>query len=710
MAAELAAHARAKGGLPPDDEPAAWLAPRWIVGVALSVAVLLTAAAMWFAFYEREEQRSQSVRRAALYARVLTDQVDRSFDTVQVTLRTLADSVTQSDLDDNVTQRMTQALRSVSFLRSLHVIDQDGRVLASTNPALKGWTLPQALLGEAPGAGRWRLPGVLAGRDLKDAQQVGAEVPKRLVVPVVLAVQSADDGRTVLRWVGVVNPDHFSTHFDLLLKDTGLRAALLQLDLRVVAASEQMPVPVGLQPLQAAALAEAWRAKAFDQRMGVGVSGEESALAYRNSRLAPWLVAVEEPLQQTDEAFRTLAAETLAAWLLALGVVLVVTRLALNSARSHERQQLARAAARRELARQHVLTANLIDASATALYAKDGQGRLLMANQAWGRMAGCDRAPLIGQLLPDSLQWADPASPDCPDHTLQAQGDVVTFEVQLASPIGPRDMLVSKVAVKDEAGEAVALVGSLTDISVYREAERRSLEAAEAARQANDAKSEFVANISHELRTPLQSILGFSEIGMVRCTDSPAAQGYFKRVHDAGKHMLSLVEDLLDLAKPELHAELMSLEVHVLGALVGEVLDELSAQASAKTIRIAQHGLAQVLASNVEKRGFQQVVRNLLANAIRFAPEGSQIDVALVESTPGQLRLSVSDRGPGIPAAELEAVFAPFVQSSLTKTQAGGTGLGLAICRRLVQAFGGRVWAEARLGGGAVFMVELPRA
>jgi PAS domain S-box-containing protein len=509
--------------------------------------------------------------------------------------------------------------------------------------------------------------------------------------------------------VALVNPDHFATSFDLLLKDTGLSAALLQLDLRLIAASETVSTPMGSLPGQAASLAKMLQATPFDQRLTTGLAGEPAVLAHRNARLAPWLVTVEEPLAQADEPFRALALEALLAWSMVMAVIAAVAGLALKSAREHERQRVARKAARRELARQHVLTANLIDASANALYSKDTEGRLLMANQAWGRWVGLEPQRLMGAPLPDSLAWADPTSPEGSDVELRARGGVVTFEVQLTGATGPRDVLVSKVAVHDDTGDVVAVVGSLTDVSTYREAERHSRDAAEAARQANDAKSEFVANISHELRTPLQSILGFSEIGQVRCTDSPAAQGYFKRVHAAGKHMLSLVEDLLDLAKPELTAAQMNLELLPLGGLAAEVLEELASQAHRKSIRIGQHGLGQELTARVERRGFQQVVRNLVANALRFAPEGSTVEVALGAGEGDGLRLTVSDRGPGVPAAEMESIFAPFVQSSVTKTNAGGTGLGLSICRRLVEAFGGRVWAEARPGGGAVFVVELPR-
>ena len=694
----------------PDERLPVWWGPRWVLGTVLAVALLLTALTAWFLAYERQERRALALHNAALHARLLTDLVDRGFDTVQVTLRSVAEGLDPSGVWEGDSQRLTQAVRSLSFLRSLHVVDGDGRVLASSNEALLGQRIDASALGPAPTAGRWRVPAVLAGRDLLDARPLNAEPARRLVVPVVMALAPAEvpaGGRgNGTRLVAVVNPDHFATQFELLLKETQLSAALMQIDLRVLASTEALALPLGLVPPSPQALHSALLTKPYDQRLAQGLTGRASVFAHRSSRLAPWVVAVETPLAAVDAAFHTLATQTLAAWLVGMGLLGAVAGFGLHSLRAFERQRLARLAARRDLQRQHVLTANLIAASATALYAKDAQGRLLMANQAWGQLAGGDA--MRGQPLPASAWLADPSSPDRPDADLLARGGLETFEVRLDTPAGARDMLVSKAAVRDEQGEVVALVGSLTDVSALREAERRSREAAVAAQQANAAKTAFVANMSHELRTPLQSILGFSEIGLKRCGDIGPAHTYFQRVNDAGQHMLTLVEDLLTLAKPELQDLPLTLVDLGLAPLVAEVLEQLAVQAQRKGIHLQADLPDASPRARVERRGFQQVVRNLVANALRFAPEGSVVEVALRADGPC-CRLTVSDRGPGIPADELEAVFAPFVQSSSTQTQAGGTGLGLAICRRFVVAFGGQVWAESRSGGGVVFVVSLPR-
>jgi signal transduction histidine kinase len=110
----------------------------------------------------------------------------------------------------------------------------------------------------------------------------------------------------------------------------------------------------------------------------------------------------------------------------------------------------------------------------------------------------------------------------------------------------------------------------------------------------------------------------------------------------------------------------------------------------------------------VDPTRLQQVVRNLMANALRFAPDGSHVEVQAGYNAKAEPRFAVCDRGPGVPESELESIFEAFVQSSRTKDGSGGTGLGLAICRKIVQAHGGRIHAENRAGGGAAFHVVLP--
>jgi signal transduction histidine kinase len=172
--------------------------------------------------------------------------------------------------------------------------------------------------------------------------------------------------------------------------------------------------------------------------------------------------------------------------------------------------------------------------------------------------------------------------------------------------------------------------------------------------------------------------------------------------------MLALVNDLLDVAKIESQVGTIHLEKTDLRGLVRGVLHELEPLLAARQIQVDQALTEVPLLAKVDPPRIEQVVRNVLANAIKFAPQGSRIEVAGAHLADGELQLSVADQGPGIPPAELERIFEAFVQSSLTKDGSGGTGLGLAICRKIMAAHGGRIEAANRDSGGAVFRVQLP--
>ena len=226
---------------------------------------------------------------------------------------------------------------------------------------------------------------------------------------------------------------------------------------------------------------------------------------------------------------------------------------------------------------------------------------------------------------------------------------------------------------------------------------------------ANQAKSEFLANMSHELRTPLHSILSFASFGTKKYTNVKPEKllDYFNRIKKSGQMLLELLNDLLDLAKLESRKAMFAFEPSNLGILVSSVTNELDTLLSERKLSI-RHELSKFDGEvTLDADKIKQVLRNLLNNAIKFSPEGGTIDIAICRVA-SSVRVSVRDQGPGIPQNELEAVFDKFIQSSKTKTGAGGTGLGLAICHEIVAAHKGRIWAENRPEGGAVFSFEIP--
>jgi signal transduction histidine kinase len=243
---------------------------------------------------------------------------------------------------------------------------------------------------------------------------------------------------------------------------------------------------------------------------------------------------------------------------------------------------------------------------------------------------------------------------------------------------------------------------------VLREVARRIEDAREVAERTALSKAEFMANISHELRTPLQSIIGFAELGARRAREQPVMGEMFRDIGAAGHRMLRLVNDLLDLARAD-SAELpMNFAFVDLRPLLREVVAELRPQIEARGVTVRMPAPPQPLTLSVDALRMQQVVRNVLANAVRFSPVDGVIDLDAGILPDGSIRIEVGDRGPGIPDDELERIFDAFVQSTRTRDGSGGTGLGLAISRRIVAAHGGHITAAHREGGGSVFRIVLP--
>ncbi len=231
----------------------------------------------------------------------------------------------------------------------------------------------------------------------------------------------------------------------------------------------------------------------------------------------------------------------------------------------------------------------------------------------------------------------------------------------------------------------------------------------EAAEQASKAKSEFLSNMSHELRTPMHAILGYSEIG-VTAIDEGNTQGtrkYLENIRRAGKRLLNLLNDLLNLAKMEAGRMEYKKERADLKEIIEHALMELDPLIEAKKLAVSVD-LERDSDAVFDKSHITQVLVNILSNAIKFSGAGGRIHIALfeerVDGADAMIGCRIADEGPGIPDGELESVFDKFIQSSKTKTGAGGTGLGLAICRMIVEAHGGNLGGKRQAQGGHVLI------
>jgi signal transduction histidine kinase len=226
---------------------------------------------------------------------------------------------------------------------------------------------------------------------------------------------------------------------------------------------------------------------------------------------------------------------------------------------------------------------------------------------------------------------------------------------------------------------------------------------------ASQHKSQFLANMSHELRTPLNAILGYTELilDQIYGETPQKMHGVLERVQSNGKHLLGLINDVLDLSKIEAGQLVLSLADYSIKDVVNGVFSVVESLANAKKLALKVEVPPDLPRGRGDERRLTQVILNLVGNAIKFTDTG---EVAIkAAAANGCYTVSVRDTGPGIAPADQAKIFEEFQQadSSVTKSK-GGTGLGLSIARRIVELHGGKIRVESVVGKGATFIVSVP--
>ncbi|SDR81897.1 PAS domain S-box-containing protein [Nocardioides scoriae] len=265
----------------------------------------------------------------------------------------------------------------------------------------------------------------------------------------------------------------------------------------------------------------------------------------------------------------------------------------------------------------------------------------------------------------------------------------------------------SSVPVPNPHGEPERVVGMAEDVTERVEAQQR-LQAAEAeARAANEAKNAFLSRVSHELRTPLNAVLGFGQL-LERKLAGTADEDAVHHVVQGGRHLLSLIDDVLDISRIEAGQMSVSLEPVALHEVAAETLRLMEPIAATAGVRLVppEAATAHVRADGQRLR---QVLLNLVSNAVKYNRPGGTV-VVRCEVDGDEVRLDVVDDGPGIPAEVEHRLFTPFDRLGAEGTSVEGTGVGLALSRALVELMDGRLAHHAHEGGGAVFTVRLPVA
>lgn len=352
-----------------------------------------------------------------------------------------------------------------------------------------------------------------------------------------------------------------------------------------------------------------------------------------------------------------------------------------------------------------------------AIFALDSAGYILSWNEGAQRIKGYTAEEIIGRHFSTFYPEEDLAARK-PEWELEVAESEGRFEDEgwRIRKDGTRFWAnVIITALRDEAGTLVGFAKVTRDLTERRAAQERAIADARRvaeAEVANRAKSEFLAAMSHELRTPLNAIGGYAELiemGIGGSVSQPQLE-YLARIRGSQQHLLGIITDLLNYSRIEagqVTYEIVPVRVH---DVVDRVLPLLEPQAMAKGLTLDHGPCLAAVVGRADRTKAEQIVLNLVSNAVKFTPAGGRIAVGC-GAVRDHVFITVRDTGPGIPSDKQVAIFEPFVQlgRSLTSPHEG-TGLGLAISRDLARAMGGDVTVESVAGSGSTFTLTLPRA
>jgi len=334
----------------------------------------------------------------------------------------------------------------------------------------------------------------------------------------------------------------------------------------------------------------------------------------------------------------------------------------------------------------------------------DAHGRVVRCNSAMAEFLGESFQEIIGRSCCQIVCGRLGMSPDCCFARVRASG---RRESSVAL-LGNRWFSVTVDPMLNPAGDFVGAVHIMTDVTERKQAEAQASEI-EILRELDRLRSELIANVSHELRTPLGLIKIFCTTLLRTDVDfDPQTQREFLHdIEEETERLEKIVDNLLDLSRIQ-HGRLrLEKRPTDLGQLARQVLDDLEMQLPASH-RLIHSFPAEPLVAPVEPRRIEQVLRNLVSNAIKYSPQGGTITV-MGQEAGEMILIQVRDQGIGIPHEDLERVFERFyrVENEITRS-VRGIGLGLAVCRGIVEAHGGRIWVESLPGEGSTFYFTLP--
>jgi PAS domain S-box-containing protein len=382
---------------------------------------------------------------------------------------------------------------------------------------------------------------------------------------------------------------------------------------------------------------------------------------------------------------------------------------------------------------QHFYNRSLLESNIDALMTTDPRGIITDVNKQMEGLTGCTRDELIG--APFKNYFTEPTRAEAGINQVLNEGKVTNYELTARARNGTLTVVsYNATTFHDRDRVLQGVFAAARDVTELKLFEQRLQEKNRELEEASRMKSEFLANMSHELRTPLNAIIGFSEVlvdGLLgEMTDQQ--RGFIGDIFSSGKHLLSLINDILDLSKVEAGKMTLDLEPVQVSALFANSLSIIREKAAARNIQLTMDAPDELGTIRSDARKVKQIVYNLLSNAVKFTSERGEVvlkasrvprsDVGqLSESSMGRtfplvdqefeefLKITVTDTGMGISPDGLERLYKPFSQidSGLAR-KFEGTGLGLAMVKLLADLHGGAVAVESEVGKGSRFTVWLP--
>ena len=362
-----------------------------------------------------------------------------------------------------------------------------------------------------------------------------------------------------------------------------------------------------------------------------------------------------------------------------------------------------------QLAEQLGFVEVLLEATPTAIYLKDTDGRYLRFNKAFESLFGVDRAEWIGKTVFDLVPGAPAAMMHAKDLELFELRTAQTYEANFTNrQTGTvRDGLYRKAPLTNAEGLVTGLVGTILDVTEKNLLENALRDAKRVAEAANQAKSDFLANMSHEIRTPMNGVIGMTDLALDTALNATQRE-YLSTVKSSAQSLMVILNDILDFSKIEAGKLNIEAVEFSLASTIEETLKSISARTEKKGLALVRHlptDLPQQLIGDPGR--IRQVLTNLCDNAVKFTASGSVtvvVTCAPLQRAGYEVHLSIQDTGIGIPVDKQHGVFEAFSQADTSTTRKfGGTGLGLTICARLVELMGGRIWVESEPGHGSTF-------